>query len=127
MSSKPRLGQGLDSLLSTAIDEVAEQGRGPQELPLHKIELNPKQPRQGMDTEALEGLAESIRSSGVIQPVLVRPKGELYELVVGERRLRAARMAGLQTIPVVIRDIADDEMLELALLENIQRLSSFAT
>ena len=121
MAERARLGQGLDSLLSTVIDEGVEAAEGVRELPIHQIELNPRQPRQGMNEEALEGLAESIRTSGVIQPILVRPRGEMYELVTGERRLRATRKAGLEAIPAVIRDIPDEKMLELALLENIQR------
>ncbi len=126
MTERRRLGRGLDALIPTpdAAEAFARRGAPAgqaQELPLKKIELNPKQPRLEMDPEKLNQLAESIRSSGVIQPVLVRPAGELYELVVGERRLRAARLAGLETVPAIVRDVPDDKVLELALVENIQR------
>jgi ParB family chromosome partitioning protein len=138
MAKKQRLGRGLDSLIPQMPELEApgpqargqqapgpqapgQQAAGVQELPLKKIELNPKQPRLEMDPVELESLATSIRQSGVIQPIMVRPRGELYELVVGERRLRAAHMAGLDAIPAVVRDLPDDKMLELALIENIQR------
>jgi ParB family chromosome partitioning protein len=88
---------------------------------LARIDLNPQQPRQEMDDEALRDLADSIRRAGVLQPVVVRPRGGMFELVVGERRLRAARMAGLDRVPAVVREIEDDRMLELALIENVQR------
>jgi ParB family chromosome partitioning protein len=92
------------------------------EIELARIELNPDQPREHMDPEALRGLADSIRSAGVLQPVVVRERGDgMYELVVGERRLRAAQTVGLEAIPALVRDVADEEMLELALIENIQR------
>jgi len=126
MVNKRGLGRGLDSLIPT--DYVDEDG-GVREIPLSAIELNPRQPRQQMDSEELEGLADSIKSCGIIQPVVVRPgrsptgaeDGHLYELAVGERRLRAARMAGLQTVPAIVRDLSDEQMLETALVENIQR------
>ncbi|MHC4481850.1 MAG: ParB/RepB/Spo0J family partition protein, partial [Planctomycetota bacterium] len=97
---------------------------GTEEIGLKRIELNPKQPRFDMDLEELDRLAESIRTSGVIQPVIVRPLGTVpgrYELVVGERRVRAAKLAGLETVPAVVRHVPDEKMLELALVENIQR------
>ncbi len=119
MAEKRRLGRGLDSLIP-ALAGGAETS-GVEEIPLRRIELNPKQPRAGMDAEELERLAESIRSEGVIQPVVVRPAGAGYELVIGERRARAARMAGLETVPAIVRDVPDEKILELALVENIQR------
>jgi len=92
------------------------------QIPLRQIELNPHQPRVVMDPEQLQRLADSITSSGVLQPVLVRPTAPgRYELVVGERRVRAARLAGLESVPAVVRDIPDEKMLEVALIENIQR------
>ena len=132
MAKKQRLGRGLDSLIPGMPEPEAQatqppagmapgRAAGVQEVPLKKIELNPKQPRLEMDPVELESLAASIRESGVIQPVMVRPRGDLYELVVGERRLRAAHMAGLDAIPAVVRDLPDDKMLELVLIENIQR------
>ncbi len=133
MAKKQRLGRGLDSLIPEmpeldvraprVQDERADatNAAGVQTVPLQKIELNPKQPRLEMDPQELERLSASIRESGVIQPVVVRPRGDVYELVVGERRLRATLMAGLDSIPAVIRDVPDDRLLELALVENIQR------
>ena len=123
MSEKRRLGRGLDSLIP-ALEETAAAPAGVvgiQEIPLKKIELNPDQPRLDINPEELARLAESIRSSGVIQPVMVRPAGEMFELVVGERRVRAARMAGLAAVPALIRAVPDEKMLELALIENIHR------
>jgi len=120
MAEKRRLGRGLDSLIPS-LDIVPNADAGPQQVPLKKIELNPKQPRFDVDPAALERLADSIRSSGVIQPVVVRPAGELFELVVGERRVRAAKLAGLEAVPALVRDVPDEKMLELALVENIHR------
>jgi len=122
MGHKKRLGKGLDSLISSPEeDDASEIGSGVQEIPLHKIELNPKQPRDDVDEEKLKSLADSIESSGVIQPVVVRRDEDMYQLAVGERRLRASRRAGLETIPAVVRDLSDEDMLETALAENIQR------
>ncbi len=129
MAKKQRLGRGLDSLIPEMpeLDLQSPQAQeertaaGVQAVPLRRIELNPKQPRLEMDPQELERLSASIRESGVIQPVVVRPRGDVYELVVGERRLRATLMAGLDSIPAIIRDVPDDKLLELALVENIQR------
>jgi len=123
---KRRLGRGLDALISSEAQPYPELeptgGAGVMEIELARIELNPDQPRERMDPEALRGLADSIRSAGVLQPVVVRERGDgMYELVVGERRLRAAQTVGLEAIPALVRDVADEEMLELALIENIQR------
>jgi ParB family chromosome partitioning protein len=120
MAEKRRLGRGLDSLIPALDDMPAAEG-WPEEVPLKRIELNARQPRFAVDPEGLERLADSIRASGVIQPVLVRPVGDMYELVVGERRVRAARLAGLESVPAVVREVPDEKMLELALAENIQR------
>lgn len=120
MAERRRLGRGLDALIPAEDMGAAPSGEV-REIELRKIELNPKQPRLDVDEEKLGRLADSVRSSGVIQPVLVRPAGDLFELVCGERRLRAARMAGLDAVPAIIRDVPDDKMLELALIENIQR------
>lgn len=124
MAEKKRLGRGLDSLIPEM--ETAEVGEaaGSEEIPLRSIELNPKQPRLELDEAELNRLADSIRSSGLIQPVVVRPLANvpgMYELVCGERRVRAAKLAGLESIPALVRDVPDDRMLELALVENIQR------
>ncbi len=97
------------------------QGRGNRELPLDDIRLNPGQPRKHFDEEALEALTTSVRRKGVLQPILVREHGDGYELVAGERRFRAAQRAGLEAIPAVIREVTDQESLEIALIENLQR------
>ena len=122
--SKRRLGRGLDALISTQPYPEAEPtgGGGVMDIELGRIELNPDQPRERIDADALKSLTDSIRSAGLLQPVVVRERGDgMYELVVGERRLRAAQGAGLETIPALVRDVPDEEMLELALIENIQR------
>lgn len=115
-----RLGRGLGSLLG-APPESAPQG-GSQEIPLDAIRANPHQPRRVFDPASLDELTESIRQHGVLQAVVVRPLGDGYELIAGERRTRAARAAGLTSIPASIRaDVTDEHMLELALVENVQR------
>lgn len=112
-----RLGRGLGSLLSQA---AAPEGVA--ELELRSIRPNPSQPRKTFDPAALDGLRKSIQSHGVVQPIVVRPEGDGYEIVAGERRWRAARLAGHETIPAVVRDeVSDREMLEIALVENVQR------
>jgi ParB family transcriptional regulator, chromosome partitioning protein len=111
------LGRGLAAL----IPQRAQPGSGPLEVPLDRIRANPRQPRVRMDDAALETLAASIREHGVIQPVLLTETIDGYQLVAGERRVRAARMAGLERIPAVVRELADRDQLELALVENLQR------
>jgi ParB family transcriptional regulator, chromosome partitioning protein len=116
-SPRRGLGRGLEVLLGGAAAE-AELAK----LPVGQIAPNPRQPRKRIDADALGGLAESVRAQGVVQPVLVRPLGPgRYELVAGERRWRAARAAGLATIPAVIRETDDRESLMLALVENVAR------
>lgn len=115
--SKRGLGRGLGALLSSAptdADTLVEVG-------LDEIEPNPNQPRKTFDTNTLNELAASIKSSGVIQPVIVRRQGTGYQLVAGERRWRAARQAGLARVPAIVRDVTDAESLELALVENLLR------
>ncbi|MCH3967431.1 MAG: ParB/RepB/Spo0J family partition protein [Atopobiaceae bacterium] len=90
-------------------------------LPIAKIKPNPNQPRKNFDDEALSELADSIEKNGVLQPILVRKKGSTYEIVAGERRYQASKIAKLKEIPVVIREISDDEVFKLALIENLQR------
>jgi ParB family transcriptional regulator, chromosome partitioning protein len=116
----PGMGRGLHAILSTsAAVEPAQELR---ELPVELIAANPDQPRHRFDEESLQRLAESVAERGVLQPVLVRPRpGGTYELVAGERRWRAARLAGLAVIPAIIRDNEDAESLELALIENVAR------
>ncbi|HEX3218651.1 MAG TPA: ParB/RepB/Spo0J family partition protein [Candidatus Limnocylindria bacterium] len=110
------LGKGLDALIPRATDVSAS------EVPVDRVRRNPHQPRHAFDEESLAELAASIAAHGVIQPIVVRGGADGdYELVAGERRLRAARMAGLQHIPAVVRDSQASELLELALVENVQR------
>ena len=110
------LGKGLTELLGEQFEG------GIQELPVDSIVPNRRQPRTHFDATALEGLAESIREHGILQPLVVRPTADgAYELIAGERRLRAARLAGLSTVPVAIRSTGNQNSLELALIENVQR------
>ena len=117
---KNGLGKGLDALfLDNAIDE---SGGSVSRLPINDIEPNRDQPRKTFDEEALGELSKSIADHGVIQPLLVRPMTDgSYQLIAGERRWRASRMAGLTEVPVVIREMSDSEAMELALVENLQR------
>ncbi len=125
--SKKVLGRGLNTLLPSRWEEpvpsapVPVAPSSPTELPVDRIVPNPFQPRRHFDEAALRELADSIKSDGVIQPVVVRPVGDHYELIAGERRWRATQLAGLTTVPVRVQDMADDRMLEVALIENIQR------
>jgi ParB family chromosome partitioning protein len=122
------LGRGLEALIpgasGAAVSATTERtaGNAPLEIPIDDIGPNPHQPRQRFDDEAIKELASSIKASGVLQPVLVRrdPAGG-YQLVAGERRLRAARVAGLPKVPAILREVNDQEMIEMALVENIQR------
>lgn len=121
MTGRPDRPQGLGRGLAALIPQRPQHAAGSTEIPLDRIQANPRQPRVRMRDEALETLAASIREHGVIQPVLVTETIDGYQLVAGERRVRAARMAGLERIPAVIRQLADREQLELALVENLQR------
>ena len=117
---KSGLGRGLDALF--ADNSVEESSASPVRLKIMEIEPNREQPRKLFDDDALSELSESIAQHGVIQPLLVRPlKDGGYQLVAGERRWRAARMAGLTEIPVVIKELTDSETVELAMVENLQR------
>ena len=117
-SDRPQgLGRGLGAL----IPQRSASATGSIEIPLARIAQNPRQPRLRMDDEALASLAESIRQHGVIQPILVTETIDGYQLVAGERRVRAARVAGLERIPAIVRQLADRQQLELALVENLQR------
>src|ERR687894_2661284 len=113
------MGRGLAAILSS---DPSEAGPELRELPVDLIAPNPDQPRRTFDEEALSALAESLRDRGVLQPVLVRPvPGGTYELIAGERRWRAAQLAGFETVPAVVRPHDDAESLELALIENMAR------
>jgi ParB family transcriptional regulator, chromosome partitioning protein len=116
------LGRGLGALIPPGgAPGGAPAGPGLQEIPVAAIRPNPYQPRDNFDEETLGSLADSIREVGVLQPVLVRPSDDGYELVAGERRWRAARRVGMQTIPALVRETADNTALEEALVENLQR------
>jgi ParB family chromosome partitioning protein len=133
MNKNRALGKGLSSLLPRAQvapvhQPVASAAAAapapvvtPTELPIEEIQTNPNQPRKDFRQAQLLELAVSITRDGIIQPLVVRKLGEKYELVAGERRLRAAKLAGLQKVPVVVQEISDERLLEIALVENIQR------
>ena len=134
MALKRGLGRGFDSLIPTPVVEtefdvtakVDESGKRVsgdliREVAPGLVDPNPHQPRTNFDAEALEALAASIRVHGILQPMVVTQKSGRYELIAGERRLRAAKMAGLDVVPVIVRTIDEQQKLELALLENIQR------
>lgn len=129
-AKKRGLGKGLGALISSPIDDLTEDIKGAAgesgdsgllSLDPHALEPNPHQPRTDFDEEALEELASSIANDGIIEPIIVRKNDERYEIVSGERRVRAAIMAGLEAVPVICREISDNDMLRLGLIENIQR------
>ncbi len=121
------LGRGLSALLPNRGAQSAQppqqeaQGTRLAQLPILEIEPNPLQPRTIFDASRLQELANSIETNGIIQPLIVRRKGDRYELIAGERRLRAARLAGLANVPAIVQDYADERVLEIALVENLQR------
>ncbi len=119
MSKRGGLGRGLSALIPGAPE--AGEASGLLEVPVNAVSPNPKQPRTHFDDEAIASLAVSIREVGILQPIVVRKAGAGYELIAGERRLRAAKLAGLATIPVVVRDTDDADTLREALIENIHR------
>ncbi|HUF46714.1 MAG TPA: ParB/RepB/Spo0J family partition protein [Vicinamibacterales bacterium] len=125
VEKRPALGRGLSALIPPAPVAPAMTVRGeparPTELDIDLLAPNPSQPRQHIEESHLDDLAQSIRSHGVIQPIVVRRAGNRHEIVAGERRWRAAQRAGLLKVPVVVREVADDKLLEVALIENIQR------
>ncbi|GLH69787.1 stage 0 sporulation protein J [Geothrix rubra] len=114
---RPALGRGLTSLMSQMAPEDATQ----RELPLGSLVPNRAQPRTHFDEDLLQELAESLKQHGMVQPIVVRRTGEKFEIIAGERRWRAARKAGLAMVPVVVKEVPDDRLLEFALVENIQR------
>jgi ParB family chromosome partitioning protein len=120
-TKKPRLGRGLDALLGAYEPAAAEKDELKQ-LPIDLLQRGKYQPRTHMDKDALEELAASIKAQGVVQPIVVRPlNAGSYEIVAGERRWRAAQLAGLETVPAVVRHIPDEAAIAIALIENIQR------
>ena len=127
---KKALGRGLEQLFSTEVldfntfeDNIMESAKESDilEIPVGDIRPNPYQPRKSFDKEALDELATSIRNYGVFQPIIVKKSIKGYDLIAGERRLRASKLAGLETIPAIVKEFSDDEMREIALLENLQR------
>lgn len=131
LQDKPRqaLGKGLSALLPARPTPpapaephpVQSAGGAPLSIPINQIAANPLQPRTVFDPARLQELADSILANGIIQPLILRRKGDGYELVAGERRLRAAKLAGLNSVPAILQDLADERLLEVALIENIQR------
>lgn len=117
--NRKALGRGLGALLSS--DSTLDLGAEPSEVDLESIVPGPMQPRTHFDEASLESLADSIRTHGIVQPLLVRRRDGGYELIAGERRWRAAKLAGITRVPVVVKEVADDNLLEIALIENIQR------
>ncbi len=116
------LGRGLGALIPPGAAENPVGGTsGLQEIPVASVRPNQFQPRGQFDEETIAALADSIREVGLLQPILVRPAGDAYELIAGERRWRAARRVGLQTIPALVRETDDNTALEQALVENLQR------
>lgn len=134
-AAKKGLGRGFESLIpidliddsfdpNSAYDPTAQQDEmvsREMTLPIAKLQANPDQPRRSFDQEAIEELAESIKEYGMIQPIVVVPKGDVYEIVAGERRFRAAQIANIKDVPVIIRTLTDQNQLEISLIENIQR------
>jgi ParB family chromosome partitioning protein len=122
MPPRSGLGKGLDALIPGGSQSVSISASGVTQVAVDLIQRNPRQPREKFDINELENLAASIREHGVIQPLIVAPgKNGVYILIAGERRLQASRKAGLQTVPVVIRNATDQQLLELAIIENVQR------
>ncbi len=128
---KSRLGRGLDSLVSAeslapdpahlaAVEAPAREG-SVQFIPLDQIRPNPLQPRSAIDPAGLAGLVDSLRTSGLLQPILVRRHNDAFQIIAGERRWRAAKQAGLNSIPAIVREASERDMLEIALIENLQR------
>ncbi|HBM80795.1 MAG: ParB/RepB/Spo0J family partition protein [Clostridiales bacterium] len=117
-NKKPALGRGLEALIPDIEPEV--EG-GITEIDINEIQPNKEQPRKKFDEDKLKQLAESIKEHGVVQPVIVKKEGEFYSLIAGERRWRAARIAGIRKIPAIIKDFTNNEVMEISLIENLQR------
>ncbi len=129
MAKKGGLGKGLDTLIpevktkpvTNTKTPVLEGNTGEQMIKISKIEPNREQPRRNFEEDALLELADSIKQFGVLQPLLVQKKGDFYEIIAGERRWRAAKLAGIKEVPVIVKDYTKQEIVEIALIENIQR------
>lgn len=117
---KQALGRGLNALMGEAQTETGSVASDTL-IDINKIQPNPNQPRTHFNETLLQELSESIRENGVLQPLLVRKKGQKYEIIAGERRYQASKLAGIEKLPVIIKDVDDQKMLELALIENLQR------
>lgn len=126
-ASKHGLGRGLEALISSSTESKVSlpsplmSGRSIIQLDVAKIVPNPRQPRKSFDDSKLEELTNSIKEQGITSPVLTRRKGEFFELIAGERRLRAAKKAGLNFVPAIVKDFTDEQSLEIAIVENLQR------
>src|SRR5215213_674002 len=117
MDAKPRLGRGLTSLLGDGAPEPGSRAS----LPVEQIQANPYQPRKAFDEDEIGHLSDSIKAHGILQPLVVRPVGDQFQLIAGERRLRAAQAAGLREVPVTVVNFDDQQVFEASLVENIQR------
>jgi ParB family chromosome partitioning protein len=115
------LGRGLEALISQDLRESVSETERVKELEIDRIEPNPRQPRNQFDKDHLKGLAASIEKHGVLQPIVVRRRDDRYQLIMGERRLRAARIAGKTSVPAIVREATDEDSLKYALMENLQR------
>ena len=133
MATKKGLGKGLDSLITNKVSPAGTETKAAKEKPtsehaadavmmdINKVEPNREQPRKKFDEDALLELSESIKQFGVLQPLLVQERKDYYEIIAGERRWRAARMAGVKEVPVIIKNLTEQEIMEISLIENIQR------
>ena len=121
MTARQALGKGLGALIPEKGTPEAEGKRAPQICGIEEVQPNPFQPRKVFSEEQLQELIDSIREKGILQPLLVRRRGNGFELIAGERRWRAAQKAGMKEVPILVKDVSDSEMLELSLVENIQR------
>ena len=119
-TKKSGLGRGLDALLPI-IEEESTDNSGIKQVDVSDLQVSPYQPRKYFDPEALAELASSVAQKGILQPLLVRPIDEGYEIVAGERRFQAAKQAGLKSVPVLVRELDNQETLEIAIIENLQR------
>lgn len=118
---KQALGRGLGALMAETQTETGYSANSESTLPICNIVPNPNQPRTHFNESELEELSESIRENGVLQPLLVRKVGKTYQIIAGERRYQASKIAGLEEVPVIIKDVDDQKVMELALIENLQR------
>ncbi|MGI9554054.1 MAG: ParB/RepB/Spo0J family partition protein [Thermodesulfobacteriota bacterium] len=118
---KSRLGKGLDALIPKEIKDDAPVSTGVLMQPIEKLKPNKSQPRKSFEDSSIKELSASIKEKGVIQPLIVRKKGDSFEIIAGERRWRASQIAGIKSVPVIMSDADDQEVLELALIENLQR------